>query len=245
MLRKILPLFVALLFLIGLPACAQESKQEAKVREAVEKTLSTEGRSVKVTSVKKAGYLGLYEVYINGEILYVDEKVSVILIGSLIDTKGMRNVTNERLTNLNAIQFSDLPLEHAIKQVRGDGKRILATFEDPNCGYCKRLAQDLLKIDNVTHYVFLMPLLSEDSNLKTRQIWCASDRIQAWNDWMVNNKAPTGKGDCDSSAIDHNIELGRKLSINGTPTLFFTNGERIPGALPIAQIEEKLNQLIK
>jgi thiol:disulfide interchange protein DsbC len=238
--HKILSLFVALFLLTGLPACAQESKQEAKVREAVEKTMNT-----KVTSVKKTGYLGLYEVYVNGEIVYVDEKVSVILVGSLIDPKGMRDVTSERLAELSAIQFSDLPLAQAVKQVRGNGKRVLATFEDPNCGYCKRLAQELAGLDNITHYLFLVPILSQDSNLKTRQIWCASDRAKAWNDWMISNKPPTGKGDCDTGAIDRNIELANRLNINGTPTLFFTNGERIPGALPSAQIEERMNRLVK
>jgi len=240
MLRKILPLFVALFFCATLPALAQEGKQEKKIREVMEQALKT-----KVTSITKAGYLDLYEVFVNGEIYYVDGKVNVIIAGNLIDTKGMRNVTAERLTKLSAIKFSDLPLAQAVKQVRGDGKRVVASFEDPNCGYCKRLAQEMLKIDNVTHYVFLVPILSEDSNIKSRQIWCASDRAKTWNDWVISNKAPTGNGDCDTSAIDRNTELGRKLSVNGTPTMFFADGERVTGALPSAQIEEKLNQLAK
>jgi thiol:disulfide interchange protein DsbC len=241
--RKLLSLFAALFFALTLPACAKEDKKEAKVRETVEKILNT-----KVKSVTKTGYLGLYEVYFNGEIIYVDEKVTVILSGQLIDPKRdaagrMRNITGERMAKLSAIQFSDLALANAIKQVRGDGKRILATFEDPNCGYCKRLAQDLLKVDNITHYLFLIPVLSEDSNMKTRQIWCAPDPAQAWNDWMLRNQAPVGKGDCDTAAIDRNIEFAHEHNINGTPALIFTDGELIPGALPAAQIEAKMNQL--
>ena len=161
----------------------------------------------------------------------------------MIDAKSMKNVTDERMKKLTAIRFSDLPLDRAIKQVRGDGKRVLATFEDPNCGYCKRLAKELLKLDNVTVYVFLYPILSEDSVRKSKQIWCAADRSKAWNDWMIDGKAPAGREDCDTSAVTKNQEFGRKLNISGTPTMFFGDGERVPGAVPLARIEQKLNQV--
>ena len=148
----------------------------------------------------------------------------------------------ERMQKLTAIKFSELPLANAIKQVRGDGKRVFASFEDPNCGYCKKMAKEIAKLDNVTVYTFLYPILSPDSLEKSNQIWCASDRVKAWNDWMVDGKAPAGKGDCDTTAIKTTLETGRKLAINGTPTIFFADGERVPGAIPLARIEQKLAQ---
>jgi len=162
--------------------------------------------------------------------------------GTLIDGKTMKNVTSERMQKLAAIKFSDLPLELAVKQVRGDGKRLLATFEDPNCGYCKKLARDTAKLDNVTIYTFLYPILSPDSLDKSNQVWCSSDKAKAWNDWMQDGKALSGKSDCDTSAVQKTVELGHRLSISGTPTLFFADGDRIPGAVPVAQIEKKLDQ---
>lgn len=228
MLKKLLPLAIA--------ACAFAAQaDEAAIKKAVEAKFGG-----KVESVTKAGYLGLYEVYVDGHLLYTDQKLTTFIAGNLIDAKTMKNVTEERLNKLSAIKFSDLPLERAVKQVRGDGKRVLATFEDPNCGYCKRLAKDLQKVENVTIYTFLLPMLSEDSLKKSKQIWCSADRAKAWNDWMVDGKAPTGKDDCDISAITKNMEFGQKLRINGTPTLFFADGERIPGAIPLPRIEEKL-----
>ena len=192
-------------------------------------------------SVTKSGYMGLYEVYADGQLLYTDEKMTTIIVGGqLIDAKTMKNVTDERMKKLTAIKFSELPLERAIKQVRGDGRRIMATFEDPNCGYCKRLAKDLLKLENVTVYTFLYPILSEDSVRKSKQIWCSADRAKAWNDWMVDGKAPAGREDCDTSAVTKNQEFGRKLNISGTPTMFFADGERVPGAMPLPRIEQKL-----
>ena len=212
---------------------------EADIKKAMEARLGA-----KVESVSKSGYLGLYEVYADGAIFYTDDKVSAIVVGGqMIDAKSMKNVTDERMKKLTAIRFSDLPLDRDIKQVRGDGKRVLATFEDPNCGYCMRLAKELLKLDNVTVYVFLYPILSEDSVRKSKQIWCAADRSKAWNDWMIDGKAPAGREDCDTSAVTKNQEFGRKLNISGTPTMFFGDGERVPGAVPLARIEQKLNQV--
>ena len=227
MLKKILP--IALSAALCLPAFADE----ASVKKALESKLGA-----KVTSVTKSPYLGLYEVYAEGQIVYTDEKQTVIIAGTLIDGKTMKNHTAERMQKLMAIKFSDLPLEYAVKQVRGDGKRVLASFEDPNCGYCKKLAKDIAKLDNVTIYTFLLPILSPDSLEKSNQIWCSADKAKAWNDWM----APSGKADCDTSAVQKTVELGRRLNINGTPTLFFADGERIPGAVPVAQIEQKLAQ---
>ncbi len=232
MLKKLL----ALLFAASL--CPALAANEAEIRKAMEERLGT-----KVDSVTKSGYFGLYEVYAEGNIFYTDDKVSAIVVGGqLIDGRSMKNVTEERLRKLTAIRFADLPLERAIKQVRGDGKRVLATFEDPNCGYCKRLAKELLKLDNVTVYVFLYPILSEDSLRKSKQIWCSADRAKAWNDWMIDGKTPSAREDCDTSAITRNQDYGRRLNISGTPTMFFADGERVPGAIPLARIEQKLSQ---
>jgi len=137
MYRKLVSLALAAAF--SVPTLADE----ASVKKAVEARLGGT-----VTSVTRTPYLGLYEVYANGrEVIYTDEKVSVLLVGSLIDGETMKNVTAERLQKLSAIEFSDLPLALAVKQVRGDGKRVFATFEDPNCGYCKRLAKETARLD--------------------------------------------------------------------------------------------------
>lgn len=233
MLKKILPL--ALVLSVSSFAIADE----ADVRKGMEARLGT-----KVESVTKAGFLGLYEVYADGNIFYTDDKVTAIMVGAqLIDAKSMKNVTEERMRKLTAIKFNELPLDRAIKQVRGDGKRVLATFEDPNCGYCKRLARDLQKVENVTIYTFLLPILSEDSVKKSKQIWCSADRAKTWNDWMIDGRTPSGREDCDTAAITRNQEFGRKLNITGTPTMFFGNGERVPGAMPLQRIEQKLAEI--
>lgn len=233
--KTLATLLVAAGTLLSLPALADE----ASVKKALEQKL--EG---KVESIAKSGYLNLYEVYIDGQILYTDEKVSAIIAGPLLDGKTMQNVTAERMKKLTAVKFSDLPLDLAIKQVRGNGKRTLVTFEDPNCGYCKRLAKDLQKLDNVTIYTFLHPILSPDSMEKSKQVWCAKDKVAAWNE-MMSSRPYTGRTDCDTTPVQKSFDLGRRLNINGTPTLIFTDGERIPGAVPLDVIEQKLKTLGK
>lgn len=229
----------SLCLVAGVALACSALANEAEIKKGMESRLGA-----KVESVTKSGYLGLYEVYADGNIFYTDEKMTAVIAnGQMFDTKSMRNVTEERMRKLTAIKFSDLPLDRAIKQVRGDGKRVIATFEDPNCGYCKRLAKDLLKLDNVTVYTFLYPILSEDSLRKSKQIWCASDRSKAWNDLMVEGKSLSGKDNCDTTAISKNVEFGQSLKISGTPTIVFADGERFPGAMPLANIEKKLNSI--
>ncbi|CAG0944570.1 MAG: putative thiol:disulfide interchange protein DsbC [Rhodocyclaceae bacterium] len=228
--KPIAPLLIALSLIAG-----AAHANEAAVRKSVEAWLGG-----KVSAVRKTDHLGLYEILVGNEIYYTDEKVSLLFAGNIIDTKTRANLTQDRLNKLSAIKFSDLPLELAVKQVRGDGKRVFATFEDPNCGYCKKLAKELAGMNNVTIYTFLLPILSQDSTEKSRAVWCAADRAKAWNDLMVNNTPPAA-GTCDAPT-DKVLALAQKYNIRGTPTIFLSNGERIPGAIPAAQLEQKLAQ---
>jgi thiol:disulfide interchange protein DsbC len=138
------------------------------------------------------------------------------------------------------VKFENLPLESAFKIVRGNGSRKVAIFADPNCGYCKRFERDLLAITDITVYTFLFPILAADSMEKSKQVWCSSDRGQAWIDMMTKNVAPKGDGKCDTAAIDKALAFGKEKRITGTPTIIFENGERAPGALPVAEFEKRL-----
>lgn len=195
-----------------------------------------------IDEVRKAEMPGLYEVRVDGtEIYYTDAKADFLIEGSLIDTRNKRNLTDERVEKLSAIKFESLPLKDAFTVVRGNGERKMAVFEDPNCGYCKRFERDLQKVDNVTIYMFLYPILGSDSVEKSKAIWCAKDRGTAWLDWMLREQlASSAPGGCDATALSRNVELGRKHKINGTPTLLFTNGSRVPGAVDAKKVEQIL-----
>ena len=211
--------------------------QEATLRKNLTERLP---QLQKIEEVSKTPMPGLFEVRVNGtDIFYTDAEGNYLIQGSLIDTRQRRNLTEERVDKLTAISFDALPFKDAFTIVRGNGKRKLAVFEDPNCGYCKRFERDLQKVDNVTIYMFLYPILSADSTEKSKHIWCAKDKAKAWQDWMVRDK-PAAVANCDSTALDRNVEIGHKHKINGTPTLIFSNGTRVPGAIASAEVEKYL-----
>ncbi|MDY0964531.1 MULTISPECIES: DsbC family protein [Massilia] len=213
---------------------------EANIKKALEPHLG----GAKIESVKETPYGGLYEVRVAGDILYTDKKGEFLVIGQVYDVKSSRNLTRERIDDINKIKFSDLPLEMALKQVKGNGKRVIAVFEDPNCGYCKRLRQTTLnEIDNVTIYTFMYNILSQDSFTKSKNIWCAPNRNKAWDDWMINGKVPPAAPNACESPNDKVLALGQKLRITGTPAIFFSDGTRIPGAIDLKALEAKFDSL--
>ncbi len=198
----------------------------------------------KIDEINKAAMPGLFEIRVNGtEIFYTDAEGNFLLQGNLIDTKQRRNLTEERLEKLTAVAFDTLPAKDAFTIVRGNGKRKIALFEDPNCGYCKRFEKDLQKVDNVTISLFLYPILSSDSTEKSKNIWCAKDKAKAWQDWMVRDQSIAAAPGCDASALTRNLELGKKYKITGTPTIVFADGSRVPGAIGAAQLEKYLTDI--
>ncbi len=220
--------------------CLGASAQEATIRKNLGERIP---QIQKIDEISKTPMTGLYEVRINGtEIFYTDAEGNFIIQGQLFDTKQRRNLTEERMDKLTAIDFNSLPLKDAFTTVRGNGKRKLAIFADPNCGYCKRFERDLEKVNNITIYTFLYPILSADSAEKSRNIWCAKDRTLSWLDWMLR-ELPPATASCDTTAITRNLELGRKHKITGTPTLIYADGTRVPGAVNTDQIEKQLAKI--
>lgn len=213
------------------------SAQDANLKRLIEQRL---GEGAKVDSITKTPYAGLYEVRLGSDILYTDAKADYIFVGRIIDAKTHEDYTRARIDQLTRVRFSDLPFESALKTVKGDGKRVIAVFEDPNCGYCKRFRQTIAEMDNVTVYTFMYNILSEDSAVKAKNIWCSPDRLKAWDDWMLNGKVPAPAPANCATPNDKIYELGRKLKITGTPTIFFSDGSRIPGAIGPKELEAKL-----
>lgn len=194
----------------------------------------------KVESVGKAPVAGLYELIIDGKIYYVDEAVKHVFDGVSIEAQTKKNLTEERVAELSAIKFDELPLGLAVKQVRGSGKRVVAVFTDPNCPYCRQAEKELAKLTDVTLYHFLYPILSSESVQKAKAVWCAADQAKAWNDMMLSGIAPKTAGSCDTP-IDKVVDFGRRKRISGTPTLFFQSGKRIVGAVSVAELQKNMD----
>lgn len=202
----------------------------------------------KVESITKTPYGGLYEVFMGGQIVYTDEKLSFLIAeGQLVDPKTKKNITGERMEELTKIDFNTLPLDQAIKVVKGNGSRKLVVFSDVDCPYCKQLERkELANITDVTIYTFLYPIetLHPDAAAKSKSIWCAKNRVKAWNDWIFNNQLPSTTGTCDVP-LERVGELAKKLGVTSTPTLIFADGRRMLGAQPYAEIEKGMQAAAK
>lgn len=218
------------------PPAARGSAEESAVRARVEQRFNA-----KPDSATRMPF-GLWEIVIGTEVFYVDTEVNYAFVGRVLDAKSRDDLTAKKRDELLRVDFKSLPLDQAVKIVRGDGSRKLVTFEDPNCGYCKKLYRDLSGLKNVTIYTFLYPILSQDSIDKSKAIWCAKDRAKTWEDWMLNGKAPPAVADC-KHPLEKNMELGRKLEVTGTPTIVFADGRRMPGAVPLDKIESTFKEL--
>ncbi|QIL71584.1 DsbC family protein [Diaphorobacter sp. HDW4B] len=223
-------------FAMGTSAFAQEAVIRKALTERIPQLQNIE--EISATPMK-----GLYEVRMGTDVFYTDAAGNYLIQGELIDTKARRNLTEDRINKLTAVSFDALPLADAFTIVRGNGKRKIAVFEDPNCGYCKRFEKDLQNVDNITVYMFLYPILSPDSAEKSRNIWCAKDRVKEWEDHMLREKV-TPAASCDTAAIQRNLALGRKHKITGTPTIIFQDGTRVPGAISAQEVEKRLATVI-
>jgi thiol:disulfide interchange protein DsbC len=229
---KLKQIVLALLIVISQIAWADEASLKKKIEAAYPK--------FEVESVVKTPYVGLYEVFMGGQIIYTDEHLTFLIAeGHLVDPKTKKDITSERLEELTKIDFNSLPLNKAIKVVKGNGSRKIAVFSDVDCPFCKKLEQDeLSQINNVTIYTFLYPLeqLHPNAKSKSKLIWCADDQVKAWNNWIFNNQLPKSAGNCKVPLAEVG-ELARKIGVTSTPTLFFSDGKRMMGAQPHQIIE--------
>ena len=231
---------------LALPLSAQDAtKSDAAAKElaAVKQALEVKFPGAPIRNVSRSPYFGLYEAQLDDRMLYTDGKVNYVIVGSVYDTATRTNLTEQRMRRMNRVAWDSLPLELAIKKVKGDGSRKLAIFSDADCPYCKRLETEMKGLNNVTIYTFLFPIdqLHPDSARKSAMIWCSPDRVKAWDEWFDSGKLPDNKGDC-ATPIAQTALLGQKYSVNATPTLVFADGSITPGALPLDRIEAEMKQ---
>jgi len=222
------------------PAAAQTAAQSADLA-ALRKVLEKKFPGADIRYLAKSPYFGLYEAAFGDQMIYTDRKADQIIVGSIYDTSTKTNLTEAKMRKMNRVDVAKLPMELAFKKVKGDGSRKLIVFSDADCPFCHRLENEMKNLDNVTIYTFLFPIdqLHPDAANKSRKIWCAPDKVKAWDDFFASGKVPDNAGDCDNP-VEKTQALGNSLKINATPTLIFADGTIVPGALGAAQIEKEM-----
>jgi len=231
-------LFAACLALLPLTTVRSAAAQDAALQR-VHDAFSKRFGNIELVAVRRTPFEGLYEVQVGVDLIYTDAQVNYLLDGTLIDAVTRRNLTEASMEQVATEAVGKLPLNLAIKQAKGKGKRWIAIFEDPHCGYCKQMRRTLEDVDDLTIYSFMYPILSEDSHVKARQIWCAANPQKTLDDWMLHGQTPPD-ADCEAPIADI-LALGKQLMIRGTPAIFFDDGSRANGALPLAMLKARLN----
>ncbi len=225
---------------LGLLIAAPAGANEAQIRKA----FPIKFPDMKLESVTRTPFQGVYEVIFDGQIVYTDEKLTYLMNGSLFDLRDAkeRNLTGERRSQMAAGALVKAQ-GNAIKRIKGSGKRMVYTFEDPNCGYCKELQKELNKINDVTIYTFLLPILSPDSTEKSKAVWCAKDRAKAWDDLMSKASLPTNAPTNCATPLEENQALAQRFGVRGTPAVYIANGQQVGGYLPADKLEQALATL--
>jgi thiol:disulfide interchange protein DsbC len=213
--------------------------------QTIRRVLGPKLGGAKIVSIQKLPGIALYEVAVLREgghaIFYTDASAQYVISGSVMDMRSGRDLTEERLRKLSAIDWSQLPFQWAISTTRGSGRRKIAVLSDPNCPYCKRLEEDLAKLDDITVHIFPYAIIRPESVRQSKAVWCSGDRVKAWNDLMFRRVEPQAAPDCDTP-VERLIEYGRRLGATATPTWFLANGERYSGALPLEQVRRLLDE---
>lgn len=236
-LAKRIAAVAALAAVVALGCTARADQTTDKLKTTLQARLP----EVQIKSIAKAPIAGLYEVNLGSQMLYSDASGDYVIAGDLVDTKTRSNLSEAHLADLNKVDFASLPLDRAVKVVKGNGSRRMAVFSDPNCPYCKQLETTLKSIDNVTVYTFLYPVLSPDSVTKSKAIWCSTDRAKSWEAWMVEHRPPASPAsNCDTTVLDKNLALGHGLNVTGTPTIILADGRRLPGAVSADELNGAL-----
>lgn len=237
-------------FAVAIPVALAQAQTQTQTQAAVtsmpndvaalKKTLEQKFPGAEVRYVAKSPYFGLYEAMLDDQMIYTDNNANQIIVGSIYDVATKQNLTEAKARKINRVAVDKLPMNLAFTRVKGNGARKLIIFSDADCPFCHRLENELKKVDNVTIYTFLFPIdqLHPDAARKSKQIWCAPDKVKAWDEFFASGKLPDNKGDC-GDPVGQTQALGASLKINATPTLVFADGTMIPGALPAAQIEKQ------
>ncbi|MGZ9710854.1 DsbC family protein [Glaciimonas sp. GNP009] len=240
--ERLKPLLLVVMLGSLMTTAIAETAQEAAVKRLIEPRL---GDGVKVDAVTKTPFLEMFEVRVGKDIFYTDAGAKFMFVGRILDAKNSRDYTKERMDEINKVKFSDLPLDLAMKSVKGNGKRVIAVFEDPNCGYCKKFRKTLQDVDNITVYTFMFNILAPDSAVKSKNVWCSANRDKAWDDWMLSGKLPaTAAASCVTTPNEKVLALGQALGVSGTPTIIFADGSRIPGFIDARALEEKFASVV-
>jgi thiol:disulfide interchange protein DsbC len=209
-----------------------------------------------IDEITKTPIAGLFELRVGADIIYSDDQGNYLIYpsrefgsgrlpdGHLLDARTRTDLTDQRLNRLMEKEVPKMPFADALVFKQGTGARRMIVFEDPNCHYCKDAERNFMQLKDVTIYMFLIPILGEDSVAKARAIWCSKDNAQVWRTWMLQGVLPPRPmGRCDLSVLDRNLDLAARHHLNYTPAIIFEDGSRFAGNADVERLGKRLDEV--
>ncbi|MFC6167476.1 DsbC family protein [Acinetobacter terrestris] len=209
--------------------------------DTVKSNLSKQHPKLNIENIQSTDMKGIYSGSMDGQVVYLGEDAQHILVGSMYRLSDQKNLTQDLVLKQNSIDWKKLPLQDAVKSVRGNGKRQIAIFSDPNCPYCKQLEAELSKLNDVTIYTFIYPIKTQ-SIAVSKQVFCEKDPALAWSNLISKGLQPTSNKTC-ANPVERNLSLGKSLGLTGTPAIIFSNGFKVMGSHPAQDIEKMWKEL--
>lgn len=231
-------------------ALAAPTLEEANLMATLKKAYP----ATNFTSVTASEVPGIYEVWMGPNVAFISPKnPRFFIMGRLLDAQTATDLTGPKLARAQhsargvadtvdspdrPIDTSKLPLQDALKVVHGSGARTIYSFSDPACSFCRRLEPELAKLQDITIYTFVLPFQGRQL---PQGVLCSADPVKSWQSVMLNGDTTglNGQADC-ASPLDRNVALARQLGVNGTPTIFYADGTRTTGYVPLSEIDRRI-----
>lgn len=224
---------IVALSLIFSTAARAEGEIESRLTERVTAALP----GLHVTSVQKAPVKGIYEVTLDGDLLYVTEDGRFALKGDLFDLNERRNLSEERRGQMRLSTLRSLEPETMIEFAPADSKHLLYVFTDVDCGYCRKFHKEVGILNDagiaVRYLAFPRAGVGSETYDKMVAVWCAKDRQMALTN--AKNGERVQQASCDNP-IEKQYQLGQRLGVKGTPTIITDDGRELGGYVPSAEL---------
>ena len=226
--RVVTVLLSMILALFAINAMAAE-----QVEERLVKSLQQVFPDIDITRVNPTPIDNIYEVMIGPDVVYITGDARFVLKGDLIDMQERRNLSEDLRAQSRVDLLKKIPESEYIEFASKNSKDTIYVFTDVDCGYCRKLHQDVPELNEkaITVRYLAYPRAGVGSSAYKRMgdIWCAEDRPQALTD--AKNGKPAKASNCKNPVANQHA-LGREMGVRGTPAIFLESGRALPGYMP-------------
>ena len=241
--RRILQALPGLVLLLaGAMAVPAAAEVDAQFQAQVEERMKALLNSAQSVAVARSPVDDIYEVTVDGRILYITADTRHVFAGNLLDMENRVNLTEEAQDRARAATIEALGEEQMVIYRADEEEHVVTVFTDTECPYCQRLhdAMEDYNERGITVRYLAFPREGPGSRGWNNLVgvWCADDRNAAMDRGMSGSRV---SGECDGHPVEAHLNLAGSMGVRGTPTIITADGQVLPGFVPPARLDEALN----